>query len=95
MIIKIARERLDLRLALALLAMTGIGNELLPLKMIQIKTLFNESWISIDRFKIGPASHKASLTREGIKLINDRRKYFEFLLNFKNENFYIFTAEYS
>lgn len=85
-----------LRLALALLVVTGIRiSELLPLKMIQIKTLFNESWVSIDRSKRGPASHKAFLTREGIKLISNRRKDFEFLLNFKNENSYIFTAEYS
>lgn len=85
-----------LRLALALLAITGIRiSELLPLKMVQIKTLFSESWIAIDRSKRGPASHKAFLTREGIKLIRDRGKDFEFLLNFKNENSYIFTAEYS
>ena len=61
-----------LRLALALLVITGIRiriSELLPLKMIQIKTLFNESWISIDRSKRGPASRKTFLTREGIKLI--------------------------
>ena len=59
-----------LRLALALLAITGIRiSELLPLKMIQIKTLFNESWISIDCSKRGPASRKTFLTREGIKLI--------------------------
>ena len=85
-----------LRIALALLAVTGIRiSELLPLKMVQIKTLFSESWIAIDRSKRGPASHKAFLTREGIKLIRDRGKDFEFLLNFKNENSYIFTSEYS
>jgi len=85
-----------LRLALALLAITGIRiSELLPLKMIQIKTLFTESWIAIDRSKRGPSNHKAFLTREGINLIRDRRKDFEFLLHFKNENSYIFTSEYS
>jgi hypothetical protein len=63
--------------------------------MIQIKTLFTESWIAIDRSKRGPSSHKAFLTREGINLIRDRGKDFEFLLHFKNENFYIFTSEYS
>jgi integrase len=82
-----------LRLALALLAITGIRiSELLPLKMIQIKTLFTESWIAIDRSKRGPSSHKAFLTREGINLIRDRAKDFEFLLHFKNENSYIFTS---
>lgn len=85
-----------LRLALALLVITGIRiSELLPLKMIQIKTLFTESWIAIDRSKRGPLSHKAFLTREGINLIRDRGKDFEFLLNFKNENSYSFTSEYS
>lgn len=85
-----------LRLALALLAITGIRiSELLPLKMVQIKTLFSECWIAIDRSKRGPASHKAFLTREGVKLIRDRGKDFEFLLNFKSENSHVFTAEYS
>ena len=64
-------------------------------KMVQIKTLFSEAWIAINCSKRGPASHKAFLTREGIKLISDRGKDFEFLLNFKNENSYIFTSEYS
>ena len=32
---------------------------------------------------------------EGIKLISNRQKNFRFLLNFKNENSYIFIAEHS
>ena len=62
-----------LRLALTLLVVAGIRiSELLPLKMGQIQTLFSESWIAIDRSKRGPSSHKAFLTREGIKLIKDK-----------------------
>lgn len=85
-----------LRMALALLAVTGIRiSELLPLKMIQVQTLFSQSWIAIDRSKRGPTSHKAYLTREGKKVISNRAKDFEFLLNFKDQNSYIFTAQYS
>lgn len=59
-----------LRLALSLLVVTGIRiRELLPLKMGQVKTLFKESWISIDRSKRSPSSHKAFLTRQGTKII--------------------------
>jgi len=32
---------------------------------------------------------------EGVKLICNRLKYFEFLLNFRNTNSYIFATEYS
>lgn len=84
-----------LKIALTLLAVTGIRiSELLPLKMVQIKTLFSQSWIVIDRLK-KPASHKAFLTSEVIKLIFNRGKDFEFLFNFKDENSYLVTAEYS
>jgi hypothetical protein len=45
-----------LRLALALLLVTGIRiSELLPLKMKQVENLFTNHWISIDRAKRGPA----------------------------------------
>ena len=63
--------------------------------MVQIKTLFSEVQIAIDRSNRGLASHKAFLTREGIKFIRDRERDFEFLLNFKNENSYIFISKYS
>jgi integrase len=49
-----------LRLALALLLVTGIRiSELLPLKMKQVESLFTNHWITIDRAKRGPANHKA------------------------------------
>lgn len=49
-----------LRLALALLLVTGIRiGELLPLKLYQVQTLFAEGWITIDRAKRGPSSYKA------------------------------------
>jgi integrase len=85
-----------LRLALTLLVVTGIRiSERLRLKMGQIQTLFSESWIAIDRSKRGPSSHKAFLTREGVKLIKDRGKDFEFLSYYKQDNSYIFTSQYS
>ena len=68
---------------------------LLNIKVSDLTTLIQKDWITIDRSKRGSSNHKAFLTSEGIKLSNDRRKDFEFLLNFKNENSYIFTAEYS
>jgi integrase len=85
-----------LRLALALLLVTGIRiSELLPLKMKQVESLFTKDWISIDRAKRGPANHKAFLTKEGAKIMKERRSDFEFLQLFKDSDSYIFTAENS
>jgi len=85
-----------LRLALALLLVTGIRiSELLPLKMKQVESLFTKNWISIDRAKRGPANHKAFLTKEGSKIMKERRSDFEFLQLFKDSDSYIFTAENS
>ena len=42
--------QLRTRIALCILAVTGVRiNELLPLKVRQLKTLFEENWIAIDR----------------------------------------------
>ena len=85
-----------LRLALALLLVTGIRiSELLPLKMKQVESLFTTHWISIDRVKRGPANHKAFLTKEGSIIMQDRRSDFELLQLFKDGDSYIFTAENS
>ena len=85
-----------LRLALALLLVTGIRiSELLPLKMKQVESLFTKDWISIDRAKRGPANHKAFLTKEGSRIMKERRSDFEFLQLFKDSDSYIFTAENS
>ena len=66
-----------LRIALVLLVVTGIRiNEPLPLKICQFKTLFAESWISIDCSKLGRASYKVFLTHHGKKLIQARGKNF-------------------
>lgn len=85
-----------MRLALALLLVTGIRiSELLPLKMNQVESLFTKHWISIDGAKRGPANHKAFLTKEGAKIIKERRLNFEFLQLFKDSDSSIFTAENS
>jgi len=85
-----------LRLALALLLVTGIRiSELLPLKMNQVESLFTNHWISIDRAKRGPANHKAFLTKEGGRIMQERRSDFEFMQLFKDGDSYIFTAENS
>jgi len=83
-----------LRIAFCLLTVTGIRiNELLPLKVGQLQTLLESYWIGIDRSKRGPANHKAFLTREGKKLVEERKKDFEFLFLLKNPDSYIFTSE--
>jgi len=83
-----------LRLALCLLAVTGVRiNELLNIKVSQLKTLTQESWIAIDRSKRGPSNHKAFLTKEGKKIIQDRKKDFQFILLIKEPDAYVFTSE--
>jgi site-specific recombinase XerD len=85
-----------LRLALALLLVTGIRiSELLPLKMNQVESLFTNHWISIDRAKRGPANHKAFLSKEGSRIMRERHSDFELLQLFKKSDSYIFTAENS
>lgn len=53
-----------LRITLYLLAITGVRvNELLPLKVHQLKTFLTKNWIKIDRSKLQSTSHKAYLSR--------------------------------
>ena len=83
-----------LRIAFCLLTVTGIRiNEILPLKVGQLQTLLEEHWIGIDRSKRGPANHKAFLTREGKKVVEERKKDFKFLFLMKTMDSYIFTSE--
>ena len=83
-----------LRVALCLLAITGIRvNELLPLKVHQLKTLLAEGWIKIDRSKRGPASHKAYLSKQGKQILKSRQKDFDLLYLFKEDNSYIFSSQ--
>jgi integrase len=82
------------RIAICILAVTGIRiNELLPLKVNQLETLFKENWIGIDRSKRGPSNHKAFLTKEGKKIIQDRNKDFQLIFLIKEPNAYVFTPE--
>ena len=86
--------KLRTRMALCILAVTGIRiNELLPLKVSQLETLFKENWIAIDRSKRGPSNHKAFLTKEGKKMMQDRQKDFELIFLIKKPDSYLFTAE--
>ena len=83
-----------LRIAFCILAVTGIRiNELLPLKVYQLETLIHSNWIAIDRSKRGPSNHKAFLTKEGKKIIEDRKKDFELIFLMKESNSYVFTSE--
>ena len=79
------------RMALCILAVTGIRiNELLPLKVSQLETLFKENWIAIDRSKRGPSNHKAFLTKEGKKIIQDRQKDLKLIFLMKEPDSYLF-----
>jgi integrase len=83
-----------LRLALCLLAVTGIRiNELLNIKVSDLTTLIQKDWIAIDRSKRGPSNHKAFLTKEGKKIIQDRKKDFELIFLMKELDAYLFTSE--
>ena len=83
-----------LRIALCILTVTGIRvNELLPLKVKQLKTLVESYWIEIDRSKRGPASHKAFLSAEGRRLVNERKKDFKLFFLMKDSDSYVFTSE--
>jgi integrase len=83
-----------LRLAFCLLAVTGVRiNQLLSLKTNQLETLLEENLIAIDRSKRGPSNHKAFLTKEGKKIIQDRKKDFELIFLMKESDSYVFTSE--
>jgi integrase len=86
--------KLRTRIAFCILAVTGIRiNELLPLKVEQLQTLVQESWIEIDRSKRGPSNHKAFLTKEGKKIIQDRKNDFQLIFLMKEPNACVFTPE--
>lgn len=83
-----------LRVALCLLAITGIRvNELLPLKVYQLKTLLTESWIKINRSKHGPSNYKAYLSKQGKQILKDRQKDFDLLYLLKEDSSYIFSSQ--
>jgi integrase len=83
-----------LRIAFCLLTVTGIQiNELLSLKVGQLQTLLESHWIGIDSSKRGPANYKTFLTRKGKKLVDQRKKDFEFLFLMKNLESYIFLNQ--
>ncbi len=83
-----------LRLAICLLAVTGVRiNELLNIKVWQLKTLLDESSISINRSKGGPSGHTAFLTAEGKKLISDRKKDCYLISLIKEPSAFLFTPE--
>jgi integrase len=97
-LIKAAEEptyiHLRTRIALCILAVTGVRiNELLPLNVRQLKKLFEENWIAIDRSKRGPSNHKAFLTKEGKKIMHDRQKDFQLIFLMKEPDSYLFTAD--
>jgi integrase len=87
-------KNVRLRIACLILTITGIRlNELLPLKMKELIPLINSNWISINRSKRGPSSHKAYLTVLGKKLVDDRKEDFKILFAVKKLEGYVFSSE--
>jgi integrase len=86
--------RARLRIGIVLLFLIGVRiSELLPLKIFQVKTLFDEDWITIDRLKRGHYNHKAFLTPEAIRIIKAPTKDLQTLRFFKSEESFVFTDE--
>ena len=82
-----------LRIAILILTVTGILiNELLPLKVEQLTTLINASWISINSSKRRPSSHKAYLNTLRKELMEKRKRDFEIIFSIKELNSYIFIS---
>ena len=61
--------------------------------MGQLLTLVKSNWISINRSKRGPSSHKAYLTGLGKTLLDKRRQDFEIIFTMKRLDNYVFTSE--
>lgn len=61
--------------------------------MNQIQTFIQNHWISISRLKGGSSNHKAFFSKEGSRILNERKGDFKFLLYFKNDDSYIFTSD--
>jgi len=68
-------------------------SELLSIRLKDILSLSKNHSIEISRKKRGPISHKAFLTKEGKKTIQDRQKDFQLILLTKEPDSYLFTAE--
>lgn len=83
-----------LRLSILILTITGVRvNELLQLKVEQLLTLFKSNWVSINRSKRGPSSHKAYLTGLGKNLMTNRHQDFNIIFAMKKLDDYVFTSE--
>lgn len=63
--------------------------------MVQVQRLFLKLCIAISISKQEALSHKIFLTRERIKLLQDRNKAFKFLSYYREENSYICITQYS
>jgi integrase len=84
------------RIIFCILTVAGIRiNELLPLKVHQLQNLLESHWIGIDRSKRDPSNHKAFLTEEGKKIVEDRKKDFELLFLMKTPDSYVFTSDFN
>ena len=83
-----------LRVALCLLTLTGLQiNQLLKVKVSHLQTLQQFYWIKVTSSRSSTANRKAVLSKEGKKLINERKKDFNILFQSKDSAAYVFTAK--
>ena len=85
-------QALRLRLALVLLLITGAGIiGIRELRVNQIRTLFEHYYIELPDFQ----EYERQLNDVGIEIIRTRKKDFEMMTFFKNEDSFIFTSQTS
>jgi integrase len=65
----------------------------LLLHLQEFVSTVQSGWVSINRSKRGPSSHKAFITRLGKRLIRERTRDFEIIYAMKEPYDYIFTSE--
>lgn len=72
---------------------TLLINELLNIKVSQLRTLTTESWIGINRSKDSPRNDKLSFRKEAKKIVQDRKKDCEFIFLLKDPDYSVFTLK--
>lgn len=83
-----------LRVALRLLTLIELQiNQFLEVKVSHLQILKQFYWIKVTSFTSSTANCKAVLTKEGKKLINERKKDFNFLLQSKRFNRVYFYSQ--
>jgi hypothetical protein len=53
-----------------------------------MKTLIKNNWIAVPQFKRGLSNYKAFLSKEGSRILNERKLDFELLLYSKTDDWF-------